>query len=830
MKKLSRLAAALMVFVLALSLATVQKVAANEYLRPENLNDLNLEIPAGETTHISVPIRTTGSSLTLYSINVVPDDSARFTISNIKLVNHVTGNELSGATINIHYNSNISIEFDVTASDNAEIGYHNIYVKGTGTIYMDGYSVINNETLLTFNTYTPNQLDPIQLYLNEIIYNEFDVYPDNYFEFVFDIANNGAVKAVNSYLTVDFGASGIIPDYQLENIKIGSIDGKKSKSVTVPVRVLPNAEVGLQKLTATITCQDETGAEKGPFTYSVYVNIMNWSGASLIELTTEDNYKQLTPGTLDNLSLTVANTGETDAYDVIITPTGLDAASGLTKNFTSDGIQLNKIAAGETKQIEIPINVSESFAPGLYEIGFKATYTDNWGNARTPANMTMYVSGAVTTDKLMISNVSQSPAIPQAGEQITVSFDLTNPGNASVSDVKLYGKELSSMSFEPISSNPYVRVGELAAGETKKVSMTFKVGEKIAEGLHTLSVGYDFMTVSNKEASGSEQFYILNVENNLESQKNIGKPKLIISTFGTDEEILKAGSTFNFNFCLKNTHTNKSAKNIKITLTQDEGIFAPTEGTNIFYIEEIGAGAEAQETINLKTRSDAATGDYSISLLVEYEYDEMSETDLEKGGVSEENIVKLRATENYRPVIENIRIDAWDTVYVGDTVDLSFEFYNMGKSTLGNVYITVEGDFCLANNSEMSYIGAVSGYGQEYINPQVVPLIAGEAFGTLTVHFEDSNGDEVTLSSDFSYYVEEPGGMDMGFEDPGMWGDMGIPVFDEEPVEEDIMQLWLFLVIIGGIIVIVTPVTYKIAIGIKKKKLRKIYDKEDEEE
>ena len=49
--------------------------------------------------------------------------------------------------------------------------------------------------------------------------------------------------------------------------------------------------------------------------------------------------------------------------------------------------------------------------------------------------------------------------------------------------------------------------------------------------------------------------------------------------------------------------------------------------------------------------------DTSVAIGVEYEYDDMNEVDAEKGGVSDENLIKLRAVENYRPVIENIYID-----------------------------------------------------------------------------------------------------------------------------------------------------------------------------
>ena len=306
---------------------------------------------------------------------------------------------------------------------------------------------------------------------------------------------------------------------------------------------------------------------------------------------------------------------------------------------------------------------------------------------------------------------------------------------------------------------------------------------------------------------------------------------------------LKAGKEFDFKYTLKNTHTSKAAKNIKITVEQADGVFIPVAGSNIFYIDSIAAGETNEQVIRMKTRSDVATGDYTISIKVEYEYDDMSEVDRERGGVVDENNIKLRAVENYRPEIENIYIDAYEGVSVGVPVDLSFEFYNMGKSTLGNVYITIEGDFELANNSTKSYVGAVAGYSQEYVNPQIVALVPGEAYGTIVVHFEDSNGDEQIKTAEFSAYVMggdmdwseyDPnfGNMSGGYYNPDFPDDMGD--WDPENMgdgegEEGTkilgLPVWLFIVICVSVVAVVVVI---IVVVVKKKHKKAFLDEDDE--
>jgi len=127
----------------------------------------------------------------------------------------------------------------------------------------------------------------------------------------------------------------------------------------------------------------------------------------------------------------------------------------------------------------------------------------------------------------------------------------------------------------------------------------------------------------------------------------------------------------------------------------------------------------------------------------------MSQVDAEAGGVKEDNTIKLNAIENARPVVQNINIGAgMDTPTEGTSIAMAFDFYNMGKSTLNNVYATVSGDFSL-DSSEMFYIGSVTAGNSVIDNePSVIPAFAGTCSGVLTIHYEDSNGNEKTVDFD----------------------------------------------------------------------------------
>lgn len=863
---------------LNLAFGTTNAKAATQYLQVTNSNGrYDIVIEPGEIRHYVVPIKYAAGTMQINSIKA-ESDNPNLQITNIKIVSPTrenVGDDYSETYID--QGKIYNLEFDVTASTSLKIGYNSISFFGNFTLqYTEGLYL--DELILTLTTYTSKELKPVEIIVDKAIYDEKELYPGNSFTMKLVLKNIGESKAVSTFLNMNFGGSGLTPNYKVENIDVGTIGAGDTKTIEVPVTVLKTATPGFYDISASISCKDSEGSEKGPFVRTMYITVNKANEeqvkteSPVISLSTSDNYIVLQPDSEDTLNVTVKNEGKADAYDVKLSVvSGLDTSIGITKAFTTDSIAVGNIKAGESKEVEVPIRVAKNFGAGLYEIQMAAAYKDEKENEKTSSNMTMYVKGASVIDPekktaVSIGNVSQSPESPKAGEKVTVSFDVINDGTADITNVKVAGTGLSSSGFEPVSSEPYKKVGTIKAGTKSRVSMTFKVGKNIAEGFNTLNVTCEYTDASGITNTESAGLYVLNIKNESKTdegtQKN-SKPKLIINRYSTEPIIdpatleeaedpdkmmreLKAGGTFYFRYTLKNTHATKAAKNIKITLEQAEGVFSPTEGSNIFYIDQIAAGETSEQEVILKTRSDVATGDYNVNIKVEYEYDDMSEVDTERGGVTDDNTIKLHAVENYRPEIENIYIEAYDGCYVGQPVDLSFEFYNMGKSTLGNVYVTIEGDFELANNSTKTYVGAVAGYGQEYVNPQIVPLVPGEATGTVVVHFEDSNGDEQIKTAEFSTYVM--GGEDFGdfgdfgdidwgnlsgnfygpdFGDNGEFGEDGEFNPDGEEAKKILgLPVWLFIVICASVAVIIVVVI--IVIVVKKKKNKKLLEDDED--
>lgn len=906
----------------------------------------------GEKTHFKIPVK-----LANFNYGITDSSSIAVMVKSPDGIFDTTeavltrDNTAPGSAIGLSAYNETNVEFDITLKDTVKIGAYTAEIdfKFSGYDYANEMPV--NSATISFTIRVQSEKAPAQLTVDSFDYDEEIAAVGAAFDLNFDVKNEGEIAALNTYVTVDYTGSGLVPNYTMESIKVGDLKAGEKKSQKLSVKVLPNAEAGMKTITIKYTYKDADGNS-----YStervVYVNILASStapsdDAKLTARTVELN-AEVNVDTQYNLAVELQNIGEKAAKNItVMIPEngGIGAATGILPAYDAAGVSLKTLGQGERQTVYLPISITKSASAGLQEMTVQVTYEDSEGKVLTTvakayitvivpeqkpdevkndvviSNMTQspaqpiagdiltltftitnngnkditdlvlygedlssssfepltadvkksvgnlaqgescevtmyfrlgssipegmnelklaaaYVDANGTSQKesttvyilnvkqitqeqvknsVTISNITQSPAQPVVGEKVTISFTVTNNGTKAISDLKFAGANLGSNNFEPVSSEVYTNVGSVAAGGSKNVSMTFKVGNDIPEGFNQLALAYTYKDGNGDVQNETTSVYILNVKN--ESSINNSKPKLIVSDFSVDAEELRAGSTFNFTFMLKNTHAVKAAKNIKVTITQDQDIFSATQGSNSFYIDSIGPGEVSENTINLKVKSDTATGAYEIKIKVEYEYDDMSQTDATNGGVSDENTVKLQAVENARPAVQNLSVGyGWDTPTVNQATSLMFDFYNMGKSTLSNVYVTISGDFQFESGT-MQIIGSVGAGSSSYQEISIIPMTEGMASGILTVHFEDSNGDEVTKDFEIpNTYVQGEQNYDWSNYDPG-WNEP-VDSGDIVTAKEPIMPVWAYVLCLAAALVLGTLITRAIVIKVHKKKM-----------
>ncbi|GAA4655077.1 hypothetical protein GCM10023142_22150 [Anaerocolumna aminovalerica] len=776
----------------------------------------------GKTVHVKLPVRAIGGYISEPRISVNTKD-APFSAENITLSaeGYSTSNPPQGI-----YAATTYIEFDLKVKETAKIGTYPLKIDVKFMDYSDEEEKMKEITLQvpSLDVVISEEKEPIQLTVDNVVFDNAIIGNDTELSFV--IKNEGEVTALNTRFSVEgYEAAGISPKYSKLNQEAGyngKLSAGESYQVKLPVRILSTATAGSKTLTINMTSKDIDGAEAPKVENKIYINIDENSNAPKIEIDSTKHAGELKAGSTFNLVTTLRNTGASEAKDIEVEIEGLGVESFLP-NYTTKTVKIGNLKQNKKIDAKVPLIVSKEAKGGLKTVTVKISYKDNKGNSYTATNvlyLEVTAADGVSSEgkpNIVISNVTQSPNSPNAGGRVDITFDLINKSKIDIHEIKIVATNLSNTNFSPVNSDPYQYLEKLEGGKKARITMPLLVSNEAAEGVHTLEIKCEYKDNSGTPQSDPATIYVLDVQNNGAASK----PKLIISNFTTDIEELRAGSTFNFLFDIYNTHSNVDAKNIKVTVSQAENVFSVTKGSNTFYIDRISAGETKQNSIELKVKSDAVTKAYPLEIKFEYEY-AGAEANPTTGEIGEKvtETINLQAVENSRPVVNNIYVGSWGTPTVNQPTAVTFEFYNMGKSTLNNVYATVEGDYTLTTGN-MYYIGNVQSGASEYVEMEIIPTLEGTAKGNLVISFEDSNGEEVKVTKEFESVVqgefvpEFPGGEGTGGEFPM-----------ENPVKEPILPIWLFVIIQAAVLVVVIPVTRKIVLSLHLRKLRKKEDLE----
>lgn len=768
-------------------------------------DNVDYTIVPGETKHMKIPVRTTDMYMDNLTLHLEAEAGAPFRMTEPKL----TRKDTSGTVDRITSGVTTYVEFDVITKDTADIGVYKVKL----TVYSrNGDSSYSRD--LSFELRVLEEKDPAQLAVDNVRYKDAVIGRNG--ELSFLVVNEGEIKALNTYVSIDYSGTKILPKYTTEAVKVGNLEGGKSQLVTLPITILPEETEGNKTLKVTMSYKDDEGKE---YTNSrnIYIKVeKNASGPSIaIE---KISYKgTLKPGNDVTVVATIMNIGLSTAKDleVKVKDDSLGATAGIIKNYLENTIFVGEVDPEATKKVEIPLTILKNAQGGVKELVLEFTCTDETDTKYTNT-ISIYpdIIGDSTDEKksnLVVSNVKQSVAQPMAGERLEVSFDIENKGEADVKELKVMLENLTGTTFIPLNLEPYQYIGTLEGGKKVSVRIPFELSESIPEGLNNLSVKLSY--------TGGEQAITLpvrDVQNDAGSSKI---PKLIVSKYYADVEELRAGKVFNFTFDLHNTNSSVAAKNITVTVSQQDNIFTVTQGSNSFFINKMDPGETVSNVLELKIKSDASTKAYPLKIVVEYEYDG-AEPNPETGeiGLTRNYELNLQVVENSRPVVDYVNVYSWDgNIMVDNPATLSFEFYNMGKSPLNNVIAIVEGDF-VKSDGNMYFIGNVAEGGSSYVEFEVLPKAEGLAKGILKITFEDSNGDEIEFTKEFEATVNGAQIFDPGMMDPGV-GEVFNPM--DQATKKPILPVWAFVIIQIVIFVIFVPVTRKVIINVYKAKLRK---------
>ena len=235
------------------------------------------------------------------------------------------------------------------------------------------------------------------------------------------------------------------------------------------------------------------------------------------------------------------------------------------------------------------------------------------------------------------------------------------------------------------------------------------------------------------------------------------EPVVYISKTVIEPESVQAGESFTMTVTLKNSITTKFVRNMLVTVDTGNVQIDLEEDSNIFPVERIDAGGEVELTVHFSTDTSIPSGKYPITF--SFKYDSSKTLNLSSNGAS---VVEIKQPANMELVMPRFS----DSVSAGETVPMSFQVMNMGRSAMYNVRCVVSGYGFAPSNT--GYIGTMEAgtSANTKVDLYIIPLNAsegnengpqyGQTTGTVTLIYEDEAGQEYQQETTFDTTVNRP--------------------------------------------------------------------------
>lgn len=505
-------------------------------------------------------------------------------------------------------------------------------------------------------------------------------------------------------------------------------------------------------------------------------------------------------GEASELKFSLLNNGDVEARDIYITPEYPDGNIFIPEKIVTS-TYLTSLKSGKKAPVTFRFRVSPTAAAKIYPLKLNIKYTNRGGDSFTAAEMIyVRVVNSQLVPLLGVAQLTCAPEVIQGGESAQVTVWVENTGTLAAEDVRvsLEGFTKDGLFLTGGTSTRFLT--GLAGGAKTSVAFNVSAAEDIASGSDQLTVKLAYKDESGSAYTEEQHFYLPVKARKDGSAKTV--PKIIIGQYSANPSIVRAGRNFDLAVSFLNTNGVKAVQNIKIFLTVNEkteesgSVFTPVNSSNTFFIDYIAPKGTFEKQLTFFTVPDAPPKNYTLTANIEYE---------------DEDGNPFTATELIGvPVVQQTRLETSGLSVPGQTFSgqpfpVFLEFYNMGKTTLYNLMVKMEGNF---ETQEANYfVGNFEPGRSDYYNGMVIPTEVGTAVGAVIFAYDDAAGEHIEMREEFSFTVAE---MVM---EPGLeFGPDGRPYKGEAPGMEQGSTLksrlagafrspflWIALVVIAGL-------------------------------
>ena len=274
-------------------------------------------------------------------------------------------------------------------------------------------------------------------------------------------------------------------------------------------------------------------------------------------------------------------------------------------------------------------------------------------------------------------------------------------------------------------------------------------------------------------------------------------PRVMLEDYKVKEGQVVSGKEFTLELTVKN-YSAKQVKNLKVTISTENGDFIPTTGAGSEYIESIGADETATVSYKMKANDGLEEKSYKMNVVTDYENSSGYE-------YKTEEVIFLPVSLDQRLSVTDLFIDSENCV-VGDTVEISASINNLGDGALYNVRVGVEGDNIVETESFVGTIEKGKSGNLDVLTKADVVTEGQHTNNKIIIKYENKAGELFTQESDVFVTV-------------------GVPVYENlEKIKEgdDNTVVWKTLAKVIGILLVITVIVY--ALYRRQKRKQRILD------
>lgn len=466
--------------------------------------------------------------------------------------------------------------------------------------------------------------------------------------------------------------------------------------------------------------------------------------------------------------INLKNTGNAAAKSLKVRMEGL-SSEGISLKDDVGYKEIPALSSGEKISLPFSLYPAKETAGTVKELTLKIGYQDEFDKEKS-------------VDIPLFFNIEEKPL----AEKIIKFEQLKLPTSINVDmdfSIKATVKNTSSETLKNLivkfddpnqaviyKTAPEIYIPSLGPGASKEVSVSLR-GKKSMESNHYPL--YLRLSAQDGSIKGENTFayvgvYLNNPEKTPGNAGAKSMPKIIIKDYDFGGETAVAGEEFELKLKIQNTHNAEFVQNVKMSFTSDESTFSPVDMANSIFIERINAKEIKDVVIKLKSKKNAEVKGYNLVFKFQYEDAKGNAYDVNNQPISSEETINIPIYQPFK--INTSEIVLPGEVYVGANCEVSFDFYNLGRSTMYNLMVKMEVEDAQVSNSNY-YVGNFEAGRQDSFMGGFTPSKTGPVKGKIIFSFEDSQGKELREEKEFSGEVMEMsmpdnGGMP-GPNDPG---------------------------------------------------------------